>query len=140
APSGGDGAHPCRRDRLTLEARPDMIQTGKRDLVVPRWTPWKHEIDVVGLDLPGGTFAMQVRLYRDAPGDPLIDLENATAPAEGISVSVAEIDDEPVSTLTIRINETTIEGVLPFAVSSGSPNRSPGADVALVWDLHISAT
>jgi hypothetical protein len=121
-----------------------MIQTGRRDLVVPRWTPFRHEIDFQGLDLTGGTFALQVRLYRDAPGDPLISLAGSTSPAEGMSVTVGtqEVDgiEMTVSTLQIRINETTIEGVLPFAVTDGAPNRRAGDDVALVWDLHITAT
>ncbi|CAN7167727.1 hypothetical protein [Brevundimonas sp. LjRoot202] len=117
-----------------------MIQTGTRPLVALRWQAFKHTIDLVGYDLTGGTFAAQMRLYRDAPGAPLISLANSVSPAEGISVTVATTDGIPTSTIEMRINEVTIEGVLPFTVAAGVPNRKAGSDVELVWDIHVTAT
>lgn len=117
-----------------------MIETGTRDLVANRWQAFKHTIALEGFDLTGGTFLVHLRLYRDAPGDPLIALSNATSPAEGISVSVETVEGLPTSTIEMRINETTIEGLLPFLVTDGQPNRKAGTDPVLVWDIHITAT
>ena len=108
-----------------------MITPGRLDLTVQRWTPFVYQIDFEGLDFTAATMSMHVRLYRDAPGSPLIALANAAANAEGLSVSVATIDDTTVSTVQIRINETTAEGLL---LNAGKP----GDDVRIVYDLHIT--
>ena len=108
-----------------------MITPGQLDLTVQRWTPFVYQIDFEGLDFTAATMAMHVRLYRDAPGAPLISLGNAAANAEGLSVSVATVDDTTVSTVQIRINETTAE---PLLLNAGKP----GDDVRLVYDLHIT--
>lgn len=108
-----------------------MITPGHLDLVVQRWTPFVYQIDFEGLDFTGATMAMQARLYRDAPGAPLIDLINAAANAEGLSVTVATVDGVPASTVQIRINETTAEGLL---LNAGAP----GDDVKIAYDLHIT--
>lgn len=108
-----------------------MITPGRLDLTVQRWTPFAYPIDFEGLDFTGATMAMQVRLYRDAPGSALISLINAASNAEGLSVSVASIEGVPVSTVQIRINETTAEALL---LNAGKP----GDDIALVYDLHIT--
>lgn len=108
-----------------------MITPGRLDLAVQRWTPFAYSIDFEGIDFTDATMAMQARLYRDAPGFPLIDLENAATNAEGLSVSVATVDGLKISTVQIKINETTIEGLL---LNAGRP----GEDVVLVYDLHIT--
>lgn len=112
-----------------------MIQAGTLDLQVPRWTPFVYYIDFPGIDFTTGTgavMAMDVRLYRDAPGSAQIALANAASDdVQGLRMSVATVDGLPVSTLRIRIEEATIEGVL---LNSGKA----GADVSLVWDLHIT--
>lgn len=108
-----------------------MITPGRLDLSVQRWTPFVYQIDFEGLDFTGATMAMQVRLYRDAPGAPLISLGNAASNAEGLSLSVATVAGAPVSTVQIRINETTAESLL---LNAGKP----GEDVRLVYDLHIT--
>ncbi|WP_292223940.1 hypothetical protein [Brevundimonas sp.] len=108
-----------------------MITPGHLDLVVQRWTPFVYQIDFEGLDFTGATMAMQARLYRDAPGAPLISLVNAAANAEGLSVTVTNLDGVPTSHVQIRINETTAEGLL---LNAGAP----GDDVKLVYDLHIT--
>lgn len=109
-------------------------------LVAERWTPFLDTLECVGLDLTDGTFAMQVRLYRDAPGDPLLSLTNQTTGTQGLSVAVETVDGEPVSVITIQIDEATLEALLPFTVTSGAPNRKAGTDLALVYDLHVTAT
>jgi len=108
-----------------------MITPGRLDLAVQRWTPFVYQIDFEGLDFTGATMAMQVRLYRDAPGSPLIALANAPANAEGLSLSVATVEGVATSTIQIRINETTAESLL---LNAGTP----GADVRLVYDLHLT--
>ena len=108
-----------------------MITPGRLDLTVQRWTPFVYQIDFEGLDFTGATMAMQARLYRDAPGSPLIDLKNAASNAEGLSVTVATVDGLKISTVKIRINKSTAAGLL---LNAGVP----GADVVLVYDLHIT--
>lgn len=108
-----------------------MITPGHLDLVVQRWTPFVYQIDFEGLDFTGAAMAMQARLYRDAPGAPLISLVNAAANAEGLSVTVTNVAGVPTSHVQIRINETTAEGLL---LNAGAP----GDDVKLVYDLHIT--
>ena len=109
------------------------IGKGENSLpAISRWTPWKETIAFEGIDLTGGTFRAQWRASKDRSDAALIDLQNTTSPAEGISVSVATVDGLVVSTLEFRINETTGEG-LPFT----DPR---GGDLQLVWDLHITAT
>jgi hypothetical protein len=109
-----------------------MIRPGEPiTLTGGRWVPFKpFEIDVEWVNLTGATLAMQVRLTRDTPGAPLISLTNQTSPAEGISVSVTTVDGLPLSTIEIRINETTMEG-LPAASELGD-------DLELFWDMHIT--
>lgn len=108
-----------------------MITPGHLDLTVQRWTPFVYQVDFEGSDFTGATMAMQARLYRDAPGAPLINLINAAVNAEGLSVSVSTVEGLPTSTVQIRINETTAEGLL---LNAGAP----GDDVTLVYDLHIT--
>lgn len=115
-----------------------MIQTARVDLVANRGDPFRDETEFEGYDYSAATFAMQIRQYKDAPGDPLVSLGNIASPAEGISVTVETLDGEPSSVVAIRINETTLEALLPFAVASGSPNRKPGSDVVLFYDLQIT--
>jgi hypothetical protein len=108
-----------------------MITPGRLDLTVQRWTPFVYQIDFEGLDFTSATMAMQGRLWRDAPGSPLISLSNAASNAEGLSVSVATVEGVTVSTVQIRINETTAEALL---LNAGKP----GDDARLVYDLHIT--
>lgn len=108
-----------------------MITPGRLDLAVQRWTPFVYQIDFEGLDFSAATMALHVRLYRDAPGSPLIALANAASNADGLSVSVATTEGVPTSTVQIRINETTAEALL---LNAGRP----GSDVELVYDIHIT--
>lgn len=109
-----------------------MIQTGQLCLTANRWSPFVYAIDFVGYDFSAATFSAQVRNFRDAAGDPLVNLANAASNAEGVSVSVATTDGVPTSTVQLRINETTLEG-LRFS----SPR---GGDLMLQWALHITSS
>lgn len=108
-------------------------QPGRLDLHAYRWTPFVYTIDFP-LDLTAATFKLQVRQYGDAAGDPLISLQNAAAPAEGMSATVVGTGDDTVSTLEIRIAEATLETLLPLSTSG----LEPGENLSLVWDLPIT--
>lgn len=107
---------------------------GTLPLTVQRGTPFVYRIDFPGLDLTDAGLAAQVRLYRDQPGAPLISLVGAQPLAEGLSVSTVSAAGVPTSTLQIRINETTIEGLLPFPQNG----LEPADPVKLAWDLHLT--
>ena len=106
------------------------------DLRVCRWTPFDDTIAIEGVALAGATMRAQVRAYPDAAGAALIDLQTATPPAEGLSASVDASGPVPVTAIRIIINETTIEGLLPFPGNG----TEPGQDVELAWDMHVTAT
>lgn len=110
---------------------------GRLDLRAHRWTPFFYDIDFAGYDFSAATFALQVRSYRDQSGTALISLVNASAGSQGLSVTVVTTEGVPTSTVRIRINETTLEDLLPFA-TNGRPADDP--DVPLVWDLHITSS
>lgn len=107
---------------------------GTLPLTVQRGTPFVYRIDFPGLDLTSAGLAAQVRLYRDQPGAPMISLINAQPLAEGLSVTTISEAGVPTSTLQIRINETTIEGLLPFPQNG----LEPAEPVKLAWDLHLT--
>jgi hypothetical protein len=113
------------------------IKPAQVALEAQRWTPFVDVTAFEGFDFSAATFALQIRQYRDAPGDPLVSLVNAAANAQGVSVTVAtvEIDgvDTLVSSVQIRINETTLEALLLNAAGAGK-------DIPLVYDLHITTT
>ena len=110
------------------------MKPGTLRLEAQRWTPFAYRFQYPGLDLSGADMTAQVRIYKDAPGAPLIDLAKVVSPlAEGLSVSVETVDGLPTSTVLMRINETTLEGVLPFP--SG---REPDEPVELAWAKHIT--
>lgn len=107
---------------------------GTLTLTVYRNVPFLDSIRFVGLDFTGGTFAMQVRLLPGTAGDPLLSLTNATAGLQGLSVAVTEESGLDVSTLTIQIDEATIDALLP----ASSNGQKAGTDVALFYDLIIT--
>jgi hypothetical protein len=108
---------------------------GTLPLTVQRGTPYVYRIDFPNYDLTDAGLSAQVRLYRDQPGAPLINLTNAQPLAQGLSVEVfTDAEGVPTSTLQIRINETTIEGLLPFPQNG----LEPADPVKLAWDLHLT--
>lgn len=105
------------------------------DLRAYRWVPNEFLIPFVGFDFSGDTLSMtmQVRLYPDAPGEPLIDLQKQDdLNAQGLSFTFSTVDGVTTSTLRIFIEEATIEALLPLP--SGTQT---GAEVELSYAVHI---
>lgn len=117
-----------------------------------RRTPFTATLQLEEIDLTGAVLAAQVRLYPDAPFDPLVDLAQVTTgAAEGIRIiyagsdtvanhiaagrieeapqGMADADTLELTLLGIRINETTMEGM---------PEGQPGQDIAFAWDAHVT--
>jgi hypothetical protein len=109
---------------------------GTLNLTVYRNVPFVESIRFVGLDFTGGTFALQVRLLPGTAGAALISLTNQTAGTQGLSVTATEEGGLDVSTLTIQIDEATIDALLPASTNG----QKAGTDVALFYDLIITAT
>jgi hypothetical protein len=109
-----------------------MIRPGTIDLAGDRWTPFDTKLRLKGIDLTNAVMEAHIRLTADASGAALIDLDTVTvANSQGLRlVSVATVDGVKISTVHMRINETTIEG-LPAALE-------PGDDLELAWDLLIA--
>jgi hypothetical protein len=107
-----------------------MIPVALVDIPAWRGTPFVYMIAFEGFDYSAATLTMEVRRYRDAAGAPLIALTNAVPSAQGVSVTIDTTGDLPVSTVQLRINETTIEGL-----SKSTPR---GDDVCLVYALDIA--
>lgn len=121
-----------------------------------RWVPFVETWSFHDVDLTGAVFAMQLRLYFDAPGVPVVNLATVgmTPSAEGVALAYAgtatidahiaagRITTEEVangalgtdlltlSQIRVQINETTMEG-LPFTGERGGPTE-------LAWDLHVT--
>lgn len=108
-----------------------MDQTARLPLGGRRWEAYVKTLRFAGVDLTGATFLMDLRLYRNAPGAPALALRTVTnGNAEGLRlVAVEQVDGRPVSVVSIKINETTIEG-LPYIGEAG-------ADAVLVYDLQV---
>jgi len=109
---------------------------GTLNLTAYRNVPFLEAIRFVGFDFTGGTFALQVRLLPGTAGSALIGLTNATAGTQGLSVAVTEESSVDVSTLTIQIDEATIDALLPASTNG----QKAGTDVVLYYDLIITAT
>ena len=110
---------------------------GTLNLTAYRNVPFLEAIRFVGLDFTGGTFALQVRDYVAAEGSALLTLGNATAGTQGLSVVVTEEDGLDVSTLTIQIDEATIDALRPWPANG---QKAKSGAVALRYDLIITAT
>ncbi len=132
-----------------------MINPARLDLSGDRWVAFIRSLPLIGVDLTGATFALQVRPVPDVSGTPLADLTNAASAAvEGVRViyagtdtvsnhmialRLAEVpdgyeatDNVTLTLLGIRINETTMEG-MPYPAERGD-------DAVFVWDFHITPT
>jgi len=111
------------------------VTPARGDLTAYRWVPFDETIPFEGIDFTGAVSAMEVRAYRDAPGAPLISL-GALASGQGISITTSSVNGLVTSNVRIRINETTIEALLPFPASG----VEPGASVELVYDYVNTTT
>jgi hypothetical protein len=129
------------------------MRIGRLDLSGGRWVPFEAILRLKGKDLSGADFRMQVRTYRDATGDPLIDFGAVATPAEqGVRtvyagsatidqhITAARLDAVPegslcndslvLTLLDIRIFEATMRA-LPFPAERGN-------DAEFAWDLNIT--
>lgn len=108
-----------------------MIQAGTLDITAPRHVPLVYLIDFDSEfteTLDGATLDMHVRLLKDNPGSPLINLNPAAAGSQGLSMDYdAETD---TTTVVIQINQATMKA-LP-------PANEIGEDLELWWDLHVT--
>ncbi|WP_375290416.1 hypothetical protein [Qipengyuania sp.] len=95
-----------------------------------RSTALIETIVIDGLDFTGATFRLEVRDRRNG-GSLRAGLDTvSSASAEG--VRIVEVDtsgDLPITTVGIRINETTMEAM---------PTGEPGEDVNIWWGMHIT--
>lgn len=108
-----------------------MDQVGRLSLGGRRYQAYSKTIRLVGVDLTGASFRMEVRMLPNTPGAPLLALGTVgTAAAEGIRlVSVEQVDGQPVSTLGLRVNKSSMEA-LPFSGELGD-------DSAFAYDLMV---
>lgn len=109
---------------------------GTLNLTAYRNVGYLEAIRFSGLDFTGGTFALQVRLLPGTAGSALIGLTNQTAGTQGLSVAVTTESGVTISTLTIQIDEATIDSLLPASTNG----QKAGTDVVLYYDLIITAT
>ena len=132
-----------------------MQQPAAVDLYGDRYVPFIETIPVLEEDFTGATFKMQVRDRKDG-GALLADLATVVSmasegvtlvyggtdtvanhvtagrldPADVTALGLADADNLTLSTLGIRINETTME-----AMPTGT---EIGDDVPLYYDMHIT--
>lgn len=111
-----------------------MIEPVTLNLRALRWSPFVYQVNWEGEDLAGSTITMEVRLYRDAPGAPLLSLTVQPEGDEGIFVAVVEEAGVPTSAMVIQIDEATLEALLPFPASG----VRAGEDVVLKYAVHIT--
>lgn len=97
-----------------------------------RWQRYGKTLRFAGVDLTGADMRLQIRLYRNAPGTPVIDLSTVTnGNAEGLRlIGVEQVNGKPVSTVALVINETTMEGT-PFMGEAGD-------DSMFAYDMQVT--
>lgn len=121
-----------------------MPSTGRRDLVANRWEPFVHVFRYEGQNLTGATIIAEVRDRRDGGFVRATLATVGSVGTEGITiVSVANEDIDfggdigvlnvPVTTLSMRINEATMEA-MDVAPDAGEP----GEDGVVWWDKQIT--
>lgn len=88
---------------------------------------------VKGYDLTSATYRAQVRLYPDAPGDPILDLPKVNDTSNGLLfLSVETVDGAPISLLQMQVSPATM-------ASGAIPAAPPGDDsITLSWDLNLT--
>lgn len=106
-----------------------MFETVTAPLVGWRSNAFVETIRLVGWDFTGADIRLEVRDRRDG-GALRAGLDDVvSSSAEGVTITVTEEDGVDVTTLGIRINESTMEA-MPDA-------PEPGDDIELVWGMHI---
>lgn len=112
-----------------------MFDTVNLPLAAGRWVPFVYDIDIVGIDLTGATFAAQVHETKDRTvGTPRASLTTQVTDVEGVRlVSVVTTDGVPTSSIRIRINEATME-----AMNVATGRNAGRYDGNAFWDMHIT--
>lgn len=111
------------------------------DLDIPAFkrVPFDDDVAIIGENLTGATFSMQIRAHPGDAGTALVSLANAAPPTQGVSVTYnpayqyqdgASLVTAPASLIRICIDEATLEGL-----SLGTPYDEP---VDLFYDLHAT--
>ena len=114
-----------------------MAQSARLALSARRFELRTLTIRVSGLDLTGAVMAMAIRLYPDTSGAPIVNLATVTtAAAEGLKLeSVETIEGVPVSTISVRINKTTMSDT-----SGLGRVGEPGAALKYAYALQLDGT
>ena len=123
------------------------VTTGRRDLVANRWEPFVHVIRFEGQDLTGATIIGSVRDRKDGGFERVALATVGSVATEGftiVSVADEEIDfgDDiglvtvPVSTISMRINEATMEAMGTATLAAGA--QEDGDDGSIWWDMQIT--
>lgn len=109
-----------------------MFETVAWQLRAARTVPLIATVVIRNLDFTDATFRMEVRDRRDG-GALRAELDTvSTASEQGVRViSVDTSGDLPVTTLGIRIDETTMEA-MPDHPSD------PGENYSIWWGMHIT--
>jgi hypothetical protein len=116
-------------------------------LVANRWEPFVHVFRFEGQGLTGATFAAEVRDRKDGGFARAVLATVGSAGTEGITlVSVANEDVDfggdigvvnvPVSTVSMRINEPTMEAMGTAHLAAGA--AEVGDDGSIWWDMQIT--
>lgn len=114
-----------------------MITPATVHLPVRREVPFIFTFRLLGVDLTGYTLRSEWLNEREVDGAASVTLINATSPDEGLSITTGTDSSVTYTDIEYRVDQSTIEGVLPFTVTSGSPNRvPPGALVTLYYDIR----
>lgn len=118
-----------------------MSFTVRRDLVANRWEPFVHVVRFEGVSYAGASFAAEVRDRKDGGFARATLATVGGVGTEGITiVSTANEDIDfggdtgvqnvPVTTVSMRINEPTVEAM---AVAPEA-----GDDGVIWWDMQIT--
>ena len=109
-----------------------MSVTGYFDLSVKRNRPFLDTIEFEGLDFTGDTGTkLQVRSHKGAADPADLTLTIQTPGTQGLSWSMATVEGVVISTLTIDIDESTIDALLPASANG----QKAGTDVVRYYDL-----
>ena len=110
-----------------------MLQPATETLTAFRNVVFRDSFEFQGLNLAGAGLLMQVRLDKDTPGDPLIELEPVADidTDEGLSLSVDTSGVQPVSTIEMFIKYNTLQAVCAAVLG----DAQAGETLELQYDL-----
>ncbi len=138
-----------------------MQQPARIDLAGDRWVAFVRTLPIVNADLTGAVLSLQVRLYPDAPGVPLVDLTTVTSGAsQGVRVAAAvtgtiaahvaagRLDEipgtiNPLTGAAYAGSDVVTVSVIGIRINETAMEALPypaerGGDTELAWDIHIT--